>query len=260
MRTRRTLHERLSAKRALIGLLQTHPDPVLSEMAGMCGYDFLILDDEHGVFSTRDHLQTFQAIGFTEIAAFVRLRGHDAQDLGRYLDMGADGIIVPNVTSGEQAAAVVRAMDYPPVGTRGFGAAAHRATRYGMDLAAHFESPRGGASLIVLIESALGLANVDEILSIDGVDGAFIGPSDLTASLGCAGNFSNPAYAGAVTRIEHAASMHGKILGTAAHPGYPVETLLARGHRLLILGADLPLIREAMSTQVANANCCLLTD
>lgn len=256
MKTRLTLHERLSAKRALIGLLQSRPDPAIAEMAGMCGYDFLILDDEHGTFGGSDHLQTFQAIGFTDMAAFVRLRGHDVQALGRYLDMGADGIVVPNVTCAEQAVALVRAMDYAPAGTRGFGAAAHRATRYGMDIAAHLNSPRGGASLVVLIESALGVANVDEILSVDGVDGAFIGPNDLTASLGCPGEFSSPVYAEAITQIEHAASTRHKIFGTGPHPGYPIETLLARGHRLLVLGADMPLFREAMSAQVAKANSC----
>jgi 2-keto-3-deoxy-L-rhamnonate aldolase RhmA len=257
MKLQRSLQERLSTQRALIGLLQTHPNPALAEMAGMCGYDFLILDCEHGLFSDMDHLQTLQAVGSTDVLVLVRLAGHDTRALGRYLDLGANGIVAPNVATGEEARALVSAMDYPPIGTRGFGAAAHRATRYGIDVSAHLKSPRAGASLVPIIESALGVANVDDILSIDGVDGVFIGPSDLSANLGCAGNYSSAEYAEAMTRIESSASARCKMLGTGPHPGYPLETLLDRGHRLLIVGVDMPLIREAMLAQVSNAKSCL---
>ena len=253
MKSRRSLHERLSTQRALIGLLQTHPNPALTEMAGMCGYDFLILDCEHGLFSEMDHVQTLQACGSTNVVAMVRLAGHDTQAVGRYLDMGVDVIVVPNVSTAEQAQKLVRAMEYPPAGTRGFGASVHRATRYGIDIAAHLSAPREGVCLVVIIESALGVANSEDILAVEGVDGVIIGPADLRADLGCAGDSSQPEYARAVARIERAAAARHKLLGTAPHPGYPLEALLARGHRLLILGADMPLIREAMSAQVAKA-------
>jgi len=126
-----------------------------------------------------------------------------------------------------------------------------------MDLAAHLKSPRDGICLVLIIESALGVANVEDILAVEGVDGVFIGPSDLTADLGCAGDFSQPVYAQAVERIERAAAAQGKLLGTAPHPGYPLEALLARGHRLFVIGADMPLFCEAMSAQVAQAKSCL---
>jgi 4-hydroxy-2-oxoheptanedioate aldolase len=253
MKPRRTLPERLSTQRALIGLLQTHPNPPLAEMAGMCGYDFLMLDCEHGLFSEIDHLQTLQALAAADVAAMMRLKNHDTQAVGRYLDMGADAIMVPNVSTADEARALVRAMNYPPAGTRGFGAPGHRATRYGMDLAMHLKAPREGVCLLVMIESAPGVANVEDILAVEGVDGVFIGPSDLTANLGSPRDFAQPLYAQAVERIERAASNEGKIIGTAPHPGAPVETLVTRGHRLLIIGADMPLICEAMSAQVAKA-------
>jgi 4-hydroxy-2-oxoheptanedioate aldolase len=103
MKTRRSLHERLSTQRALVGILQTRPNPSMSEMAGMCGYDFLILDAEHGSFSESDYLHSLQALGGTDAIALVRLAKHDPQALGRYLDMGADGVVVPNVSTAEQA-------------------------------------------------------------------------------------------------------------------------------------------------------------
>lgn len=256
MKPQRSVLERLSTQRALIGLLQTHPNPALAEMAGMCGYDFLMLDGEHGVLSEQDYLQTLQALTATDALAFVRLAGHDTHAVGRYLDMGVDAIVVPNVSTVEQATALARAMEYPPAGTRGFGASAHRATRYGMDMEAHLKSPREGACLVVMIESSLGVANVEAILAVEGVDGVFIGPSDLTANLGEARNFSLPAYVQAMAHIERAAAARGKLLGTAPHAGSPLEALLARGHRLLIVDADMSLVREAMTSQVLKAKSC----
>lgn len=260
MKLRRSVYERLSTQRALIGFLQTHPNPTLAEMAGMCGYDFLVLDCEHGWFSEMDLLQTLQAIGSTDIAAVMRLRGHDTRALGRYMDMGADGIIVPNVATPEEAKALARAMEYPPAGTRGFAAPAHRSTHFGMNLAAHLKAPRERVCLVVMIESALGVTNAEEILAVEGVDGVVIGPSDLTADLGCLGDYSQPVYGEALARIEQVAAARGKLLGTAPNSGHPLEALLARGHRLLIVGGDMPLIREAMSAQVATAKSCILSE
>jgi len=257
MKQENSLRSRLSTQKALIGLMQTYPNTALAEMAGICGYDYILLDCEPGFFSELDHLRTLQVISSTGMAAWVRLSGHDTRAVGRYLDMGAHGIVVPNVSTVEQTRDLVRAMDYPPAGTRGFGAPAHRATRYGMDLAAHLKFPRGDAFLVVMIESALGVANAEEILSIEGVDGVFIGPADLTADLGCAQEFSRPEYADAVGRIERAAFSHGKLVGTAPHPSYSLETLVARGHRLFIVGGDISLIQRAMTAQVEGARACL---
>jgi len=227
----------------------------MSEIAGICGYDFILLDGEHGVFSEGDYLHTLQVLASTDALALIRLAKHDLPAVGRYLDMGADGIVVPNVSTAEQARALARAMLYPPHGTRGL--ALDRVTRYGLDLDAYLSAPRGNACLIVIIESALGVANAEDILAVDGVDGAIIGPFDLSADLGCAGDFSQPAHIDAVKRIERAASACGKILGTAPHPGNPLEALVARGHRLLLLDGDITLVREAMSTQVTQARAAL---
>jgi 4-hydroxy-2-oxoheptanedioate aldolase len=253
MRPARSLHDRLSTQGALLGLLLTRPDLALTEMASVCGYDFLFLDGEHGVFSEMELLITLQLLSGTGVASMVRLPSHDTRALGRYLDMGADAIAVPNVNTPEQASVLARAMEYPPTGTRGFSASIHRVTQYGVAVEAHLQSPRGHATLWVIIESALGAQNAQEILAVPGVDGAIIGPFDLSADLGQAGDFTRAAYAQALGRVEEAASKHRKMLGTAPHPGYPLETLLAHGHRLFILGADISVLREAMSAQVAQA-------
>lgn len=258
MKTQRhSLQERLSTQRALVGLLQTHPNSTFAEMAGLCGFDFLLVDGEHGWFGETDCLQTLRALAATNALAMVRLRDHNPQALGRYLDMGFEVIVAPNVSSADQAETLVRAMDYPPEGTRGFAAALHRATRYGLDTAEHLKAPRHRTSLLVIIESALGVANVDQILAVEGVDGAIIGPFDLSADLGCVADFSQLAYTRAVASIERAASARGKLLGTTPHPGSPLEALLARGHRIVIGAADISLMREAMSAAVMKSKACI---
>jgi len=253
MKSRTSLHELLAVQRVLIGLLQTHPNLALTEMAGMCGYDFVMLDAEHGVLSEADFMHAFCTASGTGLVPMVRLAGCDCQAVGRYLDMGAEVIVVPNVVDAAQARRLARAMRYPPRGTRGFAAPAHRGARYGIDLEAHLKDPRGGCYLIVMIESRQGVQNIEEILEIEGVDGVFVGPSDLSADLGCAGDCASPLYAEALERIERAAVLRGKVLGTAPHSGHSIDALLARGHRVLLIGADMPLIRDAMQAQVAAA-------
>src|SRR6185437_16038319 len=135
----------------------------------------------------------------------------------------------------------------------GSGAAAHRATRYGLDVVANRNVPPANVSLLVMIESAVGVTNAREILAVEGVDGAIVGPSDLSADLGAPGDFSRPSYQEALELIERAAAASGKLLGTAPHEGYALDTLYARVHRILLVGVDVSLIREAMVAQVEKA-------
>jgi len=228
-------------------------------MAALCGYDVLLLDGEHGLFTQKDYLDTVQVLASTGALAIVRVPSHDPQALGQYMDIGVDGIVVPNVSTADQARTLANAMEYPPAGTRGFGAALHRATHYGLDLAAYLQAPRERVMLLPLIESAVGAANAEEILAIEGVDGVIIGPWDLSTSLGCTGDFSQPAYGQAVSRIERAARARGKILGTAPHPGYTIDALISRGHRLLILDDDISLVCEALTAKVKQAKASLDT-
>ncbi len=252
-RTDRASFRMKLAEQPVFGLLQIYPNPVFAELAGLCGYDFIVIDREHGIFTDGDILATLQAVAATDMSVLVRPAGHDGQAIGRYLDMGVDGLLVPNVESAATAQALVRAMDYPPRGTRGFGAGAHRTSRYGLDVARHKADPRGEAFLAVLIESATGVAAIDEIVAVEGVDAAMIGPSDLSASLGSLGDVSVPAFGAAVSRLEAATAASGKIAGVAPPRDTPIATLIERGYRMFLLGADLALIREAMRTQLSTA-------
>jgi len=239
--------------------LQTRRNPEVSELTGICGYDFALMDCEHGILSESDCLETAALLTAGGVLALVRLADHDPKAVGKFLDMGIDAVVIPNVSTAAQATLLARATQYPPFGTRSFGASLHRVTRYGIVSAETETEPQSNARLLVMIESALGVNNVEEIVAVDGVDGIVVGPWDLTASLGQLGDFSQPGYAEALARVERAANSAGKLLGTAPHPGSTAEALVARGYRLLIVAADMPLFREAMTSQLLKARSAIRT-
>lgn len=249
----------LSEKRPLIGFLQTRRNPEVTELTGICGYDFVLMDCEHGILSESDCVETAAILTAGGVLALVRLADHDRKAVGKFLDMGIDAVVIPNVSTAAQATMLARAAQYPPSGTRSFGASLHRVTRYGIAPAETETAPQSKPRLLVMIESTLGVNNVEEIIAVDGVDGVVVGPWDLTADLGRLGDFSQPGYVEALDRVERAVNSVGKLLGTAPHPGSPAEALVARGHRLLIIGADIPLFREAMTSQVLEARSAIRT-
>jgi 2-keto-3-deoxy-L-rhamnonate aldolase RhmA len=218
------LISRLSSSPVLLGLVQTSPSPLLVRMAGQSGYDFLFVDEEHGDFSAAAYLETIQAVAATGVLCLARLANHDVPTLHASAAAGADAVIVPHVSTEAQARELARGMR---------------------------DSPRP-ASLLVIIESALGVQNAAEIFAVGGVDGAFVGPTDLSTDLGCRKDYSQSIYANALASVERAAAASGKFLGTAVHSGRPFAALAARGYQLIVLDTDAGLVREAMRSQLAS--------
>lgn len=192
-----------------------------------CGHDFLFVDQEHGVFSQLDYLHTIEAVVSTPLLAMARLADHDALMLRRCVLAGADAIVAPHVSTATQARALAESMR-PTDGTR-------------------------TAALFVIIESAQGVANAEEILLVDGVDGAFLGPSDFSADLGSRGDYSQPGYADALARVAQVANRVGKSAGTAVHGNYSAGALYALGYGILVLDTDKTLLNEAMKSSLARA-------
>jgi 4-hydroxy-2-oxoheptanedioate aldolase len=217
------LSARLSSSLPLTGLVLTSPNPPLIRTAGECGYDFLFIDQEHGLFSGDEYLRTVESVSVTAVLAMARLARHDMEGLQRCAMAGADAIVIPHVSTAEEARALARAME---------------------------DAPRC-ASLFVIIESALGVQNASTILAVDGVDGAFVGPTDLSTDLGCRKDYSQPAYTSALARVEQAAATTGKLLGTAVHAGHSFSTLAARRYHMVVIDTDAALLREAMTVQLA---------
>jgi len=222
----------LREKRAQIGLWLGLADAYSAEICAGAGFDWLLIDGEHSPNGLQSILQQAQAIAaYPGVNAIARVPlGHgDAGTalIKQYLDLGLQTLLVPMVDTAEQAAAIVRAMRYPPQGVRGMGGA--RASRWGRY--AHYpKEANDQVCLLLQAETGEALANLDAIAATEGVDGIFIGPADLSASLGHVGNPAHAevqaAIADAIARIQRA----GKAAGILT----PDETL---ARKYLDLGA-----------------------
>jgi len=240
---------RLRRGEAVFGVLQTIPNPTLTELAIWSGFDFVTLDCEHGAVDEQAHLASLQIIERSDVFALVRVRPGDLGAVGRYLDFGADGILMPELRNAAEAAAFVAASKHAPAGSRSSAGPAVRAARYGIASRAEREPPL----LLGIIETADAVVDIGEITATPALDGLIIGPFDLSASLGCANDFSAPAYQTAFARIEQAAARGSLLVGSVPHPGFPVARLIDAGHRLILGGVDVLALRDGFCAQLAAA-------
>lgn len=179
-----TLKERILAGHRLAGLLVRVPATMLIDMAGNHGYDFVLLDTEHGIADQRDVTEHIVAARAAGLPVLVRVGEGEAALTLRVLDAGAEGIVVPHVRSADEADAAVRSAHYPPRGDRGF-ATYTSAGRWGQAAPRQHADEAGRRTVVVaMIEDRAGVTAADEIASVDGVDVLWVGPGDLAASLG----------------------------------------------------------------------------
>lgn len=241
--------ERLRAGEVMLGAAQLIPSPVISELCVWSGFDFVLIDCEHGVIDEAAQLCCLQVIGANGGMSIVRVRAGDLAAVGRYLDFGADAVFMPDVRSAQEAAAFVAAGTFGPEGSRSSTSGGVRARRYGLPQPPLCARP----GLFALIESRAAVEGIDDIAATPGLSGLVIGPQDLSADLGCEADFAAPAYGAAFERVEAAARSAGLILGSRPHPGYPAARLIEAGHRLILLGADIGALREGLGAVLAAA-------
>lgn len=231
------LRERLHAGETVVGTFVNTGSPITAEICANAGFDWLLLDLEHGSGSEGDLRQQLQAVSGTGAAAIVRVAANERPRFARALDFGADGIMVPQVHSVEEARAAVSYMKYPPKGVRGlaFSNRAHGFTQ--RDMAA-VEATNERVVCMIQIESAAAVAGAEEIAAIDGIDVLFVGPNDLSLSLGVHGQFDDPTYIDAVEQVAAATSAAGKAGGVLVPRPDGLDPYLSRGFRLLAVGSD----------------------
>lgn len=186
------LKARLRERDKLFGVFVMFPSPAVVEICAYAGFDYVVLDLEHGARTIESVEHELRAADAAGIPAIVRVGSRAPIDILRVLDAGACGVLVPHVLSAADAAAIVQAAHYPPVGTRGM-ATTTRAGRHGfVSVAEHLERARERTVVLAQIEDAAALGQVPAIAATAGLDGVFIGPSDLAASLGHPGATSHP--------------------------------------------------------------------
>ena len=194
-----------------VGSWITLNHPSIAEIMADAGFDWLCLDMEHSVTDYFEAQQLIMAIQSKGIKAFVRVGENNSRIIKRVLDAGADGIIVPSVNSREEAVRAISAVKYPPIGTRGVGLA--RAQGYGFNFENYRDHIAPHLTLIAQIEHINAISELEEILSLDGIDGTFIGPYDLSGSLGKSGQYDEPDVKEAITKYENIAKKFNKLIG-----------------------------------------------
>lgn len=181
-------------KKLIIGSWINTASPIAAEIMSSAGFDFLVVDTEHSAVDVPQAQVLFQAIkaGNSACTPLVRLPGNMYSETKRYLDAGAMGVIVPLINSAEEAREVIRSVKYPPLGERGVGFG--RSHGYGFSFDDYIKKADNEIFICVQIEHIKGVENLEKILSIKGIDAVFIGPYDLTASMGITAQFNNPKY------------------------------------------------------------------
>ena len=207
------LPQMLRSGKPLRGAFNSLPDPAIVEMCAYAGFDFIVLDNEHGSAdfeTTENMLRAARASGIVPIVRCFE------SDIARILDMGASGVKIPMVNTAQQARALVQKVRYPGVGQRG-SAFSSRAAGYGaFGGAEHTRRSNEGIALIVMVETPQAVANAAEIASVEGVDAVFVGPNDLAHSMGFGNDWSAAPVVAAIEQALRAISGAGKCAGTIA--------------------------------------------
>ncbi|WP_423140854.1 4-hydroxy-2-oxoheptanedioate aldolase [Parablastomonas sp. CN1-191] len=242
--------------RAQIGLWQALASPYCCEICAGAGFDWLLIDGEHAPNDLRSVLAQLQAAAAFPVEPVVRLPVGDAVLVKQYLDLGARTLLVPMIESAAAADAMVRATRYPPDGVRGVGSAIGRASRWNRT-SDYLHRAADEICLLVQVESRAALAGIDAIARVAGVDGVFIGPSDLAADLGHLGDPLHPDVQAAVEAGIAAVRAAGKPAGILIADEQAARRYLALGAGFVAVGTDVTLLArgaEALAARFRGAS------
>lgn len=238
---------RLKAGEPQIGLWLGLADAYCAELAANACFDWLLIDGEHAPNDLRSLLGQLQAIAPYPSQPIIRPVVGDTALIKQVLDIGVQTLLVPMVESADQARELVRAITYPPHGVRGVGSALARASRWN-SVPDYLDKADEEMCLLVQIENTVGLANLDEIASVDGVDGVFIGPADLSAAMGHRGNPGHPdvqaAIEDAIARVRKA----GKAVGILSADETLARRYLELGATFVAVGVDTTVLMRGLQT------------
>lgn len=236
--------EALSGAKPVFGLWQGIPDTTVAEIGAGAGFDWVLVDAEHGPFDLRSIMLHLQAIEPHPVSAIVRPAEGSTTLIKQLLDIGAQTLLLPMVDSAEQAKQIVAAAKYPPVGIRGLGTSMARAANWNRT-PGYLDKANDEVCIVVQIETLAGLNNIEEIVRVEGVDAAFIGPSDLSAAMGYVGNPGHPDVIAAIEGAFKAIHAAGKQAGVLAVTKELANKYIAAGARFIGVGVDAALLANA---------------
>ena len=239
-----TFKAALAARRPQVGLWLSMADPYMAEVSATARFDWLLIDGEHAPNDLRSTLATLQAVAPHPSQPVVRAVQGDTALIKQMLDIGAKNLLVPMVDTAEQARAVVGATRYPPQGIRGVGSAVGRASQWSAR-ADYLNVADDEICVLVQAETVTALRNLDAICAVDGVDGVFIGPADLAASMGHRGNPGHPEVQAAIEQAMRTIVAAGKAAGTLTSDAKLARRYLELGCTFVAVGVDVLLFASA---------------
>lgn len=235
--------QKIVAGQQLFGCWSALANPISTEVLGLAGFDWLVLDGEHAPNDISTFIPQLMALKGSGSAPVVRPPQNEPVIIKRLLDIGFYNFLIPFVESKEEAELAVASTRYPPAGIRGVSIS-HRSNHYGT-VADYFGQINQNITVLVQIESQLGVDNIDAIASTDGVDGIFVGPGDLSAALGYIGEPNHPEVQKVIQHIFARAKAHGKPSGILAPVEADARRYLEWGATFVAVGSDLGLFRSA---------------
>lgn len=240
-----TLKNALKAGQVQRGIWLTSGTGILAELAGNAGFDWCLIDGEHGPNTLSEILPQLQALAVSGTQAVVRVANAEAWMIKQVLDLGCQTVVVPMVDDAQTATEMARAMRYPPQGNRGMGAILARATGFGA-VADYPHTANEQVCLLVQAESAQAVANIDAIAQTDGVDGVFVGPADLSADMGYPGQPDHPEVEAAIDHLIARTVTAGKIAGIITFDESRLNEYAEKGVTLLGVGGDMLVFGNAL--------------
>jgi len=230
-----------------IGLWLSTATPYIAEIAATAGYDWLLLDGEHAPNTIQTQFSQLQAVAPYPSHPVIRVAEGNRTLVKQALDIGAQTLLIPMINSAEEAKEMVSAMRYPPTGVRGVGASIARASRWGR-VSSYMQTAEENLCLLVQAETKAAIDNLDEIVQVDGVDGVFIGPADLSASLGYVDDAGHPEMQAIIEKSIKRIRSAGKAAGTLAVDPEMAKKCIEWGATFVAVAVDTMLFTQALDT------------
>jgi len=241
-----SFRSRLRSGERLVAPLLTLNSPAVTEIMSAVGFDWLFIDAEHAPLEPFQMQALLQGAGATPCV--IRLPAGEEVPIKNALDIGAAGIIAPQVNSADHARRIVQAAKYAPLGQRGLGIA--RAHGYGLKVREYMEHANEDTAVIVQAEHRDAVEHIREIVRVEGVDGVLIGPYDLSGSLGHPGAVDHPDVTGAIERVRAACAEVGLPIGIFGVTAEAVQPYVARGFTMIVVGVDTLLLAHGAGTML----------
>ena len=239
------IREQVLSGRFMAGAWCNLASSITTEMAAIAGFDWILIDQEHGPGDSMALLQQIQAIGTRPCAPITRIAWNEMPRFKQALDLGSAGIMIPYIETASDAARAVSYMQYPPAGLRGV-ASSPRATGYATDFNKYFAEANHNLLTVTQIETARAVQNIGEIAAVEGVDVLFVGPMDLSISVGMPGRFEDSDYRAILAKVASAAKACGKAAGILLPSTQLLEMVYDMGYRFVAAGSDGGMVMQGM--------------